>query len=217
MNPIQHLMEQIRTLETELASELHKKEKEFFYRIRGTKVIFDPATASRHKTQLSHLFHFLVSASFLNILTAPIIWACLFPIVFLDVMVSMYQAICFRVYGIPRVKRSDYLVFDHQFLAYLNLVEKINCIYCSYANGLIAYVQEIAARTEQYWCPVKHARRLLTMHSRYRRFFDYGDATAYRKDVEMVRRDFLDLAKPATGTEDACRHPDAVKPTGPPP
>ena len=139
------------------------------------------------------------------------------PVVFLDVMVSLYQAICFRVYGIPRVKRSDYLVFAHQFLAYLNLVEKINCMYCSYANGSIAYVQEIAARTEQYWCPIKHARLMLTMHSRYRRFFDYGDATTYRQNAEQVRSDFLDLTKPATGTEEACRPPDEIKPSEPPP
>lgn len=212
MNRIQHLMEQIRTLETELASELHRKEKDFYYRIRGAKVIFDPATARQHKSQLRHLFRFLMSASILNILTAPIIWACLIPIAFLDVMVSIYQAICFRVYGIPRVKRSDYVVFDHQFLSYLNLVEKINCLYCSYANGLIAYAQEIAARTEQYWCPIKHARRMLTMHSRYHRFFDYGDVSSYRKDVEQVRRDFMDLKPPATGTEEARRAAGVTKP-----
>lgn len=215
MNRIQHLMEQIRTLETELASELHRKEKDFFYRIRGAKVIFDPATASQQKAQLRHLFRFLISASFLNILTAPIIWACIIPIAFLDVMVSMYQAICFRVYGIPRVKRSEYVVFDHQFLAYLNPVEKINCMYCSYANGLIAYAQEIAARTEQYWCPIKHARRVLTRHSRYHRFFDYGDVASYRKDVEQVRRDFMDLEQPAPGAEEARRSADVTQPGEP--
>ena len=36
----------------------------------------------------------------------------------------------------------------------------INCIYRSYANGLCSYVTEVAARTEQHWCPIKHARRL---------------------------------------------------------
>jgi hypothetical protein len=43
------------------------------------------------------------------------------------------------------------MIFDRTHLAYLNLVEKINCAYCSYGNGLAAYLREIAARTEQYW------------------------------------------------------------------
>ena len=186
-------MEQIRTLETELATELQKKEKEFFYRIRGSLVAFDPAEKSRQKTQARHLFHFLRDARVLSLLTAPVIWFCLVPAVFMDVVVTVYQAICFRAYRIPRVRRTDYLVFDHQFLGYLNIVEKINCLYCSYVNGLIAYVQEIAARTEQYWCPIKHARRILTMHSRYHKFVDYGDAATYRRDSEAVRCDFQDL------------------------
>jgi len=60
---------------------------------------------------------------------------------------------------------------------------------------VIAYVQEIAGRTEQYWCPIKHALRLKTMHSRYRHFLDYGDAEQYRARVEEVRRAFDDLKK----------------------
>jgi hypothetical protein len=55
-------------------------------------------------------------------------------------------------------------VFDRYHLAYLNVLEKLNC---AYANGLIAYVREIAGRTEQYWCPIKHARRVIGAHSHY--------------------------------------------------
>jgi hypothetical protein len=63
----------------------------------------------------------------------------------------------------------------------LNALEKLNCVYCSYANGLIAYVREIAGRTEQYWCPIKHARRVIGAHPHYAQFQDYGDAAAFRK------------------------------------
>ena len=41
------------------------------------------------------------------------------------------------------------MVIDRYALSYLNVIEKLNCVYCEYVNGLIAYVQEIAARTEQ--------------------------------------------------------------------
>jgi hypothetical protein len=93
------------------------------------------------------------------VLTAPVIYAVIVPLVLLDLFVTIYQRVCFPVYGIPKVNRGDYLIFDRHHLAYLNALEKLNCAYCSYANGLIAYVREIAGRTEQYWCPIKHARR----------------------------------------------------------
>jgi hypothetical protein len=95
------------------------------------------------------------------------------------------------------VKRQRYIVIDHQSLAYLNLIEKLNCLYCGYFNGLIAYVREVAARTEQYWCPVKHARRLAAMHSRYGKFLEYGDAEGYRRQLEEIRRDFKDVENEA--------------------
>lgn len=193
MNQLQTLMERMKALEQELAAELQKKEQEFFYRIRGRKVIFDTPAAQRHRQLGTRVLHFLLSSSVLNILTAPIIWACLIPTVLLDAAVTLYQVICFRVYGIPRVRRRDYVVIDHQFLAYLNWLEKVNCLYCSYANGIIAYAQEIAARTEQYWCPIKHAHRLLSVHSRYHKFIEYGDAETYRTRLEQIRRDFGDL------------------------
>jgi hypothetical protein len=108
-------------------------------------------------------------------------------------VVSIYHAVCFPVYRIPKVRRSDYIVIDRHALPYLNLIEKLNCVYCGYFNGLIAYVQEIAARTEQYWCPIKHARKVAALHSRYQHFLEYGDAQAYRDSIEKIRRDFADL------------------------
>ena len=109
------------------------------------------------------------------------------PLVLLDLFVTVYQAVCFPVYGIPKVRRRDYLVFDRHHLAYLNALEKLNCAYCAYANGLIAYVRVIASRTEEYWCPIKHARRLIGAHAYYATFEDYGDAEGYRRRLEELR------------------------------
>jgi hypothetical protein len=108
---------------------------------------------------------------------------------------EIYQFICFPIYGIPKVRRKDYIVMDRHRLRYLNSMEHFNCVYCGYVNGLLAYVQEIAGRTEQYWCPIKHAMSLKARHSRYQHFLDYGDAEQYRKRIEEVRRDFNDLKK----------------------
>ena len=71
----------------------------------------------------------------LVILSSPLIYACVLPFLLLDASVAIYQFVCFPIYGIPKVRRKDYLVFDRGRLAYLNTIEKIGCIYCSYANG----------------------------------------------------------------------------------
>ena len=107
----------------------------------------------------------------------------------LDFFVSVFQAVCFPIYGIAKIRRADYFVFDRHHLAYLNALEKLNCAYCSYANGLIAYTREIAARTEQYWCPIKHARRVIGTHARYALFDDYGDAEGYQDAAGQAAQD----------------------------
>jgi hypothetical protein len=193
MNKLQEIIEEIKKLEKQLVIEVEKQEEEFFYRIKGKKVFFESETKKYHRELATKIHTYLFNASFLNILTAPVIWFCLLPALFMDVVISVYQSICFRVYKIPRVKRGDYIVLDRQSLSYLNPIEKMNCVYCGYFNGLVAYVQEIAARTEQYWCPIKHARKLTGFHKRYHKFFDYGDHTAYKNRVEQLRRDFGDL------------------------
>jgi LSD1 subclass zinc finger protein len=86
---------------------------------------------------------------------------------------------------------------DRRHLRYLNGMERFNCAYCEYVNGVIAYVQEIAGRTEQYWCPIKHALAMKTRHGRYTHFLEYGDADQWRQRFEEVRRDFTDLKRDA--------------------
>lgn len=139
----------------------------------------------RYKTGL---FRFLARSRLLVLLTAPVIYLGWLPFLAMDLFVTLYQAVCFPVYGIPRVKRSAYIVFDRADLPYLNTIEKFNCLYCSYGNGVAAYTREVAARTEQYWCPIKHARRIQGAHGRYQRFFEHGDAEAFRQGMERLRR-----------------------------
>lgn len=193
MDTLQEIIEKIKQFERELAAELQAKQDEYLYIIKGKKVIFEETVRKQHRLLMTRIHAYIFHAELFNILTVPIIWSCLLPALFLDLVVSVFQAICFPVYGIPKVKRSDYVVIDRHALSYLNGIEKINCVYCGYFNGLIAYVQETAARTEQYWCPIKHARRVGNIHSRYKRFFEYGDAEGYKKRHEKVRRNFKDI------------------------
>ena len=123
----------------------------------------------------------------------PVIYIGWVPFLLMDLFVTVYQAVCFPVYGIPKVRRSDYLVFDREDLPYLNAIEKFNCFYCSYGNGVAAYAREVAARTEQYWCPIKHARRIRDAHGRYPKFFDHGDAEAFHQGLARLRRQYRDV------------------------
>ena len=190
---IEALLEAMKKLEQEVLEEIEKKKAEFYYRVVGRKVRFEAEVKKQHRALMQRVSRYLSEAPLLNILTVPFIWFILIPALFLDLSVTVFQAVCFRVYGIPRVKRRRYIVVDRQSLAYLNLIEKLNCMYCGYVNGLIAYVREIGGRTEQYWCPIKHARRIASMHSRYGKFLEYGDAESYRNRLEEIRRDFRDL------------------------
>ena len=111
----------------------------------------------------------------------------LLPIMLLDLTISIYQSICFSLYKIQNVDHKKCIVIDRQHLSYFNIIEKINCTYCGYVNGLIAYSREIVARTEQYWCPIKHAKKALGAHRRYAHFADFGDPKDYRQHIIKMR------------------------------
>ncbi len=181
MSPeIASLLERIRALEVELEAALSRRRAELRVGLERGRIVFEAEILRRHRELKTRLLTYVLRANPLVALTAPIIYAGIVPFVLLDLFVTLYQLVCFPAYGIARVRRSDYLIFDRHHLAYLNAVEKLNCAYCSYGNGVIAYAREIAARTEQYWCPIKHARRAIGAHDLYRKFSDYGDGDAYR-------------------------------------
>lgn len=188
MNPqIAALIESIKALEAELDAELAKRRAGLRIGIEHGRIIFEQELLRRHRELQVKLASYLLNARPLVVLTAPVIYSLIIPFVLLDVFITMYQAVCFPVYGIPKVRRSDYFAFDRAHLAYLNAIEKLNCAYCTYANGVIAYVREIASRTEEYWCPIKHATRVMGTHARYSGFEDYGDADGYRSKLDQHR------------------------------
>jgi len=199
---LESLLGKLRLVENEILAELRRKETEFLYEVRKRKVRFTEEARARHKLFVKRFASYIRDSRFMILLTTPVIWACAIPVVLLDLVTSIYQAVCFPIYGIPKVRRRDYILLDRGHLAYLNWAEKFNCQYCGYANGVLACATEIAARTEQYWCPIKHALRMKSMHSRYKTFFDYGNAEHYRQQIETVRRSFEDIEDDADAAGD---------------
>lgn len=184
---IAELVKRIHELEGELETEFKNSREKLNYRIEQRKIVFERDMQERHLAVKQKLAPYLAKARPMVVLTAPFIYSLIIPFFLLDLFVTLYQAVCFPVYKIEKVKRSDFITLDRRHLSYLNGIEKLNCLYCSYGNGLIAYVREISARTEAYWCPIKHAKRMAGLHQHYPEFADYGDADGYIDKVTTSR------------------------------
>lgn len=185
---IRQLLDQMAILEDDLRQAVQEQEASVLFKIRGKRVEFEESVRQTHRRLKSGFFHWLVTYRPQNLMTGPIIYSMIVPLVVLDLCVSFYQATCFPIYRIAKVRRGDYMVFDRQQLEYLNFIEKFHCTYCAYGNGLIAYAGEIVARTEEYFCPIKHAHKVLGTHARYARFLEYGDATDFASRLEEARQ-----------------------------
>ena len=190
---INELLDQIHRLEDQLETTFEAARKQFHYSVEQGRVRFEEEVRRTHRRYREGLWSYLFHARPLSILTAPVIYGMVVPLVVLDAGMTLYQHICFRAYGIPRVRRRDYFIIDRHRLAYLNPIEKLNCVYCGYGNGLIAYSREIIGRTERYWCPIRHARRVRDAHAHYAEFLDYGDAEAYRNTLQEIRNRLREL------------------------
>ncbi len=184
---IRDLLGQITALEDELRTALHEREARVHFTIRGKRVEFEREVRQVHEKLKRSFFRWLATDRPQNLVTGPVIYGMALPLAMLDLLVTLYQAACFPIYGIAKVKRGDYIVFDRHQLGYLNFIERFHCEYCAYANGLLAYATEIIGRTEQYFCPIKHARKMLGAHSRYEHFLAYGDSADFHARLEAYR------------------------------
>lgn len=177
---IDEIFDAIRVLEESLKNELAREEKKLSADLLAAQKKFKEG-----------LLHYLWRTPILHYLTAPIIYAGIIPAFILEIFLFVYQRVNFRVYKIAVVSRKEYFVYDRASLDFLNIIEKINCFYCSYFTGLINYTMEIVGRTEQFWCPIRHARKLLTHHAHYTKFTPYGDGKRYREELSKLREDLM--------------------------
>ena len=189
---IRHILSQITELEDDLYKLFQQQQVELNYRIEGTKVRFEESIKKAQGELRIGFFRFFSQSQFRNFITSPIIYSIILPVIILDLWVTIYQSMCFPLYRIPKVRRSRYIIVDRHNLTYLHSIEKINCIYCGYVGGVFTYVREIAARTEQYWCPIKHARKILDPHRRYAHFADFGRAENYAEVAKHLRSGLRD-------------------------
>jgi len=147
------LHEETKELEKLMAGKIQQTKSKINFELDQGRAVFLPGVRKRHRAMARRAWRMLWESSFLVILTSPVIYSLIIPRSMLDLLVSVYQRICFPIYG----------------------------------NGVLAYGREIAARTEQYWCPIKHARMSKGVHSRQCLYCDFGDADAFLRDCEKLR------------------------------
>ena len=100
------------------------------------------------------------SRKLIVLLFLPLLWTLIIPLIITDIWIEIYHHILFPLYKMPCVKRRNYIqIMDRAKLPYLNIVQKIYCIYCGYANGLVRYWVQIAGETEHYRCGIQHQKK----------------------------------------------------------
>lgn len=114
--------------------ELFQKRKDFKTQMTQKKVELTRELKDWQKEFKTNLLKYVFTAKVRHLLSAPFIYAPFPFLVILDLVIEIYHRICFKLYRLPYVKRSDYIIIDRHKLAYLNLIEKINCCYCGYGN-----------------------------------------------------------------------------------
>jgi hypothetical protein len=186
---IQEIIEQMEALEEKLKGEIEKQEKQIGYEIKEGYVKFEESVLNKQRENMKGVFRFFAEIPASHLLTSPFVYGMIIPAVLVDMTLFIYQNVIFRIYGFKFVKRSDYIIFDRQYLRYLNAIEKLNCLYCSYFNGLMHYAAELAAKTELYFCPIKHAKKTLYRHRYHKNYLTYGDGEDYQERLKKIREE----------------------------
>lgn len=156
------------------------KEK-YGFTVIGKKITWPKNKTLELKKYKKSAIDSIFSSEIREILSIPFIYMMLIPAFLLDIFLFIYQQTALRLYKIPLVKRSDFIIFDRAKLPYLNWIQKLNCIYCSYFNWLMQFAVEVAWRTEKYWCPIKHARKKYWEHNRENYFAPYWDVKWFKQ------------------------------------
>lgn len=117
-----------------------------------------------------------------HLVSVPFIWMMIIPFVILDIFLFIFHNVAFRLYSLPFIERSKYVRIDRHRLNYLSWIDKLNCAYCGYVNGLLNYASAVSAETEKYWCAIKHNEdKNFIPPAHHKDFIKYGDEKAYNK------------------------------------
>ncbi len=185
-NKIKKILIRIAELDEALRKEYSKISQKYGFSIKRKRIIFLEKIKRRNRKFRIPAWKYALPKNIRHLLSIPFIYAMIIPVILLDFFVTIYHWVAFPLYKIPKVQRSDYIIYDRRFLDYLNIIQKINCLYCSYVNGIFTYSVEIAKRTERYWCPIKSARKPKLPYNWDQDFADYGNPQEWNQKFNQV-------------------------------
>lgn len=177
---IKEIVKKISDLNKQLSEKYSELSEKYGFSFSGKKIVFLQEFRKKNISFKIPAWKYAVPQNIRHLLSMPFIYMMIVPVLILDVFITLYQTTAFQLYHIPKTKRRDFIIYDRQFLDYLNWIQKLNCRYCTYANGLFAYAVEIAGRTERYWCPIKAAHKPKFHHGWYSDFADYGNPEEWK-------------------------------------
>ena len=136
---VDRIVSAIHEAEEALSEDVRDQQQRWQYGLHRGRVWFDKEVRHAQKQLKQSIASFLRHGSVLNLLTTPIIYSLSLPFVLLDIWVSLYQWICFPIYGIDRVAHGRYFVIDRHKLGYsecdreselhvLQLCERRRCV-----------------------------------------------------------------------------------------
>ena len=88
---INQILSQMAELEAELRSAVHDQESRMFFQIKGKRVEFDRTVREAHRKLKTNFFRWLVTNRPQNLITGPVIYSMVIPLLMLDACVSFYQ------------------------------------------------------------------------------------------------------------------------------
>jgi len=176
-------------LKEDFIIEYEKLKEKYGFTVKWKKIIFNSETRKINKKYKKGILKTIFNARIREILSIPFIYSMFIPVIILDIFLFIYQTFAFRLYNIPLVKRSDYIIYDRKILDYLNLIQKFNCNYCSYVNWFLSYAVEVAWRTERYWCPIKNSKKMKWGHEWQEYFADYWDANWFKSTFYDIQKE----------------------------
>jgi len=100
----------------------------------------------------------LIGAGFvMEVVGAISTYLCIIPLVLTDIFLWQFQNIYFRIKEIPLIDRKKYVILDRYMLGKLTFWQRLNCLYCEYANGVVGFSKAVVNQMELYSCAIKHA------------------------------------------------------------
>lgn len=123
------------------------------------------------------------------LISTPFIYGMLIPMIIFHILIELYHRIVFSLYDIEYVDYKQHFIFKRYKLNKLTLLQKINCIYCEYGNGLASYIKSIIGKTEVYWCPIKNGRNKNFTHEYYNKFIDVDNVENFEFHRENMRNE----------------------------